>query len=317
MKSLANRLRHGLITVVAGILVMLALAEISLQIASTFSKDRSDSTGSQQGKFRVLALGDSHTYGAKVEQAESYPARLQTILDDRVPATFAVTNKGIPGFGTAQVRSRLAGHVAAYEPHLVLLWVGINDVWNGTETFDTEISWRERLDGYASRLRLYKMLRVWRHDRHLESGFPDLALDNHGPRPQIEVNSRLDRRIDWGDGVVEHVHIEVHDRQADAVHGERVERNLDAVISSLAARGICAALIEYPLQITDFGTANQAMRRLAARHDIPIIHSRASVNRLPRDQREYLWALHPNAAMYDEIAKDVAVEVLKLREHCM
>lgn len=50
------------------------------------------------GTFRVLALGDSFTFGVGASQEESYPARLQEILRSR-GLDAQVLNAGAPGFG--------------------------------------------------------------------------------------------------------------------------------------------------------------------------------------------------------------------------
>lgn len=50
------------------------------------------------GAFRVLALGDSFTFGVGASQEESYPSRLQEILRSR-GKNAQVLNAGAPGFG--------------------------------------------------------------------------------------------------------------------------------------------------------------------------------------------------------------------------
>jgi lysophospholipase L1-like esterase len=50
------------------------------------------------GTFRVLALGDSFTFGVGARERETYPARLQEILRSR-GVKAEVLNAGAPGFG--------------------------------------------------------------------------------------------------------------------------------------------------------------------------------------------------------------------------
>ncbi|HEY9421885.1 MAG TPA: GDSL-type esterase/lipase family protein, partial [Thermoanaerobaculia bacterium] len=52
----------------------------------------------QPGTFRVLALGDSFTFGVGAREEEAYPARLQEILRSRGIGA-QVLNAGAPGFG--------------------------------------------------------------------------------------------------------------------------------------------------------------------------------------------------------------------------
>jgi lysophospholipase L1-like esterase len=52
----------------------------------------------QPGTFRILALGDSFTFGVGASQEETYPAQLQEILRSR-GTDAQVLNAGAPGFG--------------------------------------------------------------------------------------------------------------------------------------------------------------------------------------------------------------------------
>ena len=60
-------------------------------------------TGRTPGVRRVVALGDSFTFGDAVEAEEAWPARLETRLNrGPVPGRWQVVNAGIPGHGTGQ-----------------------------------------------------------------------------------------------------------------------------------------------------------------------------------------------------------------------
>lgn len=58
--------------------------------------------------------------------------------------------------------------------------------------------------------------------------------------------------------------------------------------------------------IADFPAANAAIERAVSETAAPLIVTGEIVNRLPRRDRTFLWALHPNAAMYREIAREAA-----------
>ncbi len=70
--------------------------------------------------------------------------------------------------------------------------------------------------------------------------------------------------------------------------------------------GIALAFITYPLNIAGFPAANEAIESAATRTGAPVIVSGEIVSRLPEKDRVFLWALHPNAAMYREIAREAA-----------
>jgi hypothetical protein len=59
--------------------------------------------GHPPGLRRVLALGDSFTFGDAVEAEEAWPARLEALLNRGRPVDrWQVVNAGIPGHGTGQ-----------------------------------------------------------------------------------------------------------------------------------------------------------------------------------------------------------------------
>jgi hypothetical protein len=75
---------------------------------------------------RVAALGGSTTFGTGVSDEDSWPAILQANLG---PA-FSVTNFGVPGYSTAEALIQMALVVPEYEPHVVVFYLGWNDIRN-------------------------------------------------------------------------------------------------------------------------------------------------------------------------------------------
>jgi lysophospholipase L1-like esterase len=79
---------------------------------------------------RIVALGDSITYGTHLARRESecYPARLQALLRERFGYEgIAVANRGQGGLETRQAVALLPCELAGEPPDLVMLHFGYND----------------------------------------------------------------------------------------------------------------------------------------------------------------------------------------------
>lgn len=78
---------------------------------------------------RVVCLGGSTTYSWSVrDPARSYPARLEELLRADDPR-IEVVNAGLPMGTTAELLATLQFRVLPLEPRLVILHVGLNDVF--------------------------------------------------------------------------------------------------------------------------------------------------------------------------------------------
>jgi lysophospholipase L1-like esterase len=80
------------------------------------------------GARRILALGDSCTWGWMVRDDETYPAVLQQLLDDRYGASsFAVLNAGMPGASSYYGLNALEKLWLTLDPDVALVGYGFND----------------------------------------------------------------------------------------------------------------------------------------------------------------------------------------------
>jgi lysophospholipase L1-like esterase len=77
---------------------------------------------------RVLAVGDSCTFGSGAGQADTYPAQLQRVLAAALPdLRFEVVNAGVPGFTSYQALRYLELEGFALEPDVVVFSSAVND----------------------------------------------------------------------------------------------------------------------------------------------------------------------------------------------
>jgi lysophospholipase L1-like esterase len=138
-------------------------------INSAGFRDREFTLSKPAGAYRVMACGDSFTFGA-VARDEVYPKVLERRLADAFPGrVIEVINAGVPCYNTDQELRHFEKFGAPFEPDLVLLgfFVG-NDVNENAETMfmrvvDGELAqeWFKpsALDRWLARSHLYRILR--------------------------------------------------------------------------------------------------------------------------------------------------------------
>ncbi len=103
------------------------------------------------GTFRVVALGDSVTFGHKLHM--TYPVLLQGRLAERSDcgARIELINAGVPGYQTRFIRDRLAEDVPPLRPDLAVVLAGWNDIYS-----DNPASPAKRLDPHSPFNRLLR-----------------------------------------------------------------------------------------------------------------------------------------------------------------
>ncbi len=79
-------------------------------------------------KYRIVCLGDSITYGEDLPYAETYPAVLAQLLQQKhADLDVVVINSGVRGHTSVQGLARLERDVLWYKPHVVFIAFGLND----------------------------------------------------------------------------------------------------------------------------------------------------------------------------------------------
>lgn len=134
---------------VIALLGSLVAMELTLQGAAIATRALVSERGVSVGEGAViLCVGDSHTYGLPLPEPESYPSQLQVRLDEAYgDGTFRVVNLGIPSVNSGFVLNRLERQIAQFDPKLVIVWVGINNLWNAAEMQtgdEAAMVWRQR-----------------------------------------------------------------------------------------------------------------------------------------------------------------------------
>jgi hypothetical protein len=74
--------------------------------------------------LRILAVGDSFTFGTGIERTQTWPAQLErTLLHLSPRSSVAVANAGVPGYGLAQIRDLTEELLPKLFPQVVIVGV--------------------------------------------------------------------------------------------------------------------------------------------------------------------------------------------------
>jgi lysophospholipase L1-like esterase len=138
-----------------------------------------DGEVTDDGRIRILAIGDSCTFGWGVEQREAYPQVLQVLLDGGAgPGGYRVINAGVPGYTSHHGLAYLQERGPALRPAIVIAGYGFNDIVAHGDVRDA-LAWQRRMlpllrldDALIDSSRLWRWLR-W---MTLRPPPPDLPL---------------------------------------------------------------------------------------------------------------------------------------------
>ncbi len=103
-----------------------ALGEI-YEINSHGQRDFEYPLKRREGLYRIVVIGDSFTFGAAVNLADTYPKQLERLLNER-GGTYDVINFGVSGHDMWQHFKMLKTRALRYRPDLVILTLYQNDL---------------------------------------------------------------------------------------------------------------------------------------------------------------------------------------------
>jgi lysophospholipase L1-like esterase len=149
---------------------------------------RTDSLGlrgpePRPGARRVLCVGDSTTFGWRVAEAETFPARLEALLagggEDR-----QVLNAGVPGYSSFQAALAAEELLPRLDPQVLIVLVGNNDGWPAARS-DRQLHEDGRARAWVVRALSASRTLVWLKEA-LAPGEPrdfrPFGLQDAGPR---------------------------------------------------------------------------------------------------------------------------------------
>lgn len=116
------------VALVSAVLLLELLLQLGALAVSVTGRERS-SGWSTEG-LRILAMGDSNTYGLWLEREQAYPAVLEREWNRLYSSPqIEVINLGYPGTNSSRILKDLPAAIEKYSPDLVTMMVGVNDFW--------------------------------------------------------------------------------------------------------------------------------------------------------------------------------------------
>jgi lysophospholipase L1-like esterase len=211
------------------------------------------------------------------------------------------------------VRNRLPAQLDRLRPDVVLVWCGVNDVWNRLEEDLPPGSLCSPVQSFVTGLRLTRLARVWLQSEEIEQQ-QDIAGHSFGDRPRFSLVPGAPTggtTVDWGDRV-EELHFRDMGRRSDDDAGRIAAADYDAIVTVARAHAVPIAFVNYPLAFPIFSGFNKAMAEVGRRRGVPVIDSVRALDRVPKERRTWVFMAHPGPAIYAEIARDVAATVKAL-----
>lgn len=228
------------------------------------------------GTFRIICYGDSNTDGP---ERGGWPERLQAVLDrDRVSdgPNYEVLNAGVAGYSSYQGLLRFRGEVGRFDPDLVLVSFGWNDLAPAIGKPDKQFEVPPAPLVAAMRALLcFRFYRVALY--YLRSSAPSLAQEPHHPR--VAIRDYLTNAREFVETARDH-HVEV-------ALLTRPHRDLPAVLAGVAPNWRSAV-----------PAYNRALLRLGSHSNIPVLDVQGAFANSPEQfADESHFTLEGHAAM--------------------
>ena len=87
-----------------------------------FEREKSEDT------IRILAIGDSHTFGWGVNKSDRYTTKTETHLNNSLDKNVEIINAGVSGWGIREFKNFYLERGISYKPDFVLVNIAFHDV---------------------------------------------------------------------------------------------------------------------------------------------------------------------------------------------
>lgn len=148
-----------------GIIIALVLIEVLLRCWANIYTQRHlpkyNFSKIEARTYKIVCLGDSYTYGIGAGFANSYPAQLEKILNEKAgKKKFEVFNLGMPGCNSTQAVKTLQDSLVNIKPDIVIILVGCNDNWNFKSVLFQSTCLGLKFKALLSSLKIYRLFYI-------------------------------------------------------------------------------------------------------------------------------------------------------------
>ncbi len=254
------------------LLVLVLVCELLLQLGALLAQGQSRLVPEQWrlvNRTRVLALGDSNTYGLYLKEEESWPAQLERSWNIAHPQSrIEVLNLGYPATNSFRVLDNLPALLNKLSPDIVLIMVGFNDFWTAPEILPTAAQpsgMVTAFNGIKSYSRLYRLYAIWLRSRITQG---DMMFGSPRDITKLDLSKRETHllRMKSGDeffmGIVP---------GEPARNRHALPENLQAMIAIARQHKSQIYLMTYPSNWGFYPGANKWIREVAQRQEVTLI----------------------------------------------
>lgn len=254
------------------LLAMVLVCELLLQLGALLVHEQSrlvPEQWRQMNRTRILALGDSNTYGLYLQPEESWPAQLEQSWNSAHPQSpIEVLNLGFPATNSFRVLDNLPALMDKLSPDIVLIMVGFNDFWTPTETLRTATQSSETVVVWSwvkQRSRLYRLYAIWSRSFITQQ---DMTFGSPRDIAQLDLSKRDTHLVKTKDGTEFFLGTLPGDPSR---HRYELVKNLQAMVEIVSSHEKKIYLMTYPSNGGFYPGANKRIREVAQQQKYPLI----------------------------------------------
>lgn len=171
---------------------------VPVKINSLGARGEEIKVSKPRGVKRIVALGDSITFGWKVEREDIYVEILEDLLNRETGKTFQVVNMATSGYNTAEEVALFMARGKNLDPHMVIIGYSLNDP--GNEPFQPLRAYYQH-DAWWKKSNLVRMTRKlwWKMEIYLKGGGDYFVMIHNDDRHWQSVTNAFERMGTWSD----------------------------------------------------------------------------------------------------------------------